>query len=87
MSEPETPQPLTRAEFEAGVKFYYSPHLKKFDDIDTYRKVKKEIHHKGKFYCHIQFTDDQGFVFIHYLFGHSNEFKVFFNNCYKSPYK
>jgi len=87
MSEKQPPQPITRTEFEAGVKFYYSPLLKKFDDIDTYRKAKNEIRHKGKFYCHIQYTDDEGFVFIHFIFGYANEFKVYFNNCYKSPYK
>ena len=87
MQEPEVPQPITRAEFEAGVKFYHSPKLNPYDYLDVFQKkidkyyiIDKDENH----YCNILSFDDEGFNFIHFIFGHANEFKVFFNNCYKS---
>lgn len=91
MPEPEVPQPITREEFEAGVKFYHSPQLKKFDDMDHYYKEESYIVESdciganNHYYCSIDEIEDDGFTFFKTIFGHPNEFKVFFNNCYKLP--
>lgn len=86
MAENETPQPITREEFEAGVKFYHSPKLQPYDYMETYYRTKEgfiAVSH-GNFYCSIQYIADDGFSCIHHIFGHPNEFKVLFKNCLKA---
>ncbi len=81
------PQPITLAEFVSGVEFYHSPKFKPFDDIDTYHRTRGGyiVDKYGNLYCSIQYIDNEGFSCIHYIFGHPNEFKVLFKNCFKLP--
>jgi len=95
MPENETPQPITREEFEAGVNFFvYS----KSDpmNIDTYNLKSIEmtgytsrciLDREKRFYCNIQKVEDDGFTFINYIFKFPVEGKVLFKNCFKTEFQ
>jgi len=88
----ETPQPITRAEFESGVKFFvYS----KFDPMntDTYNlecikmsdyTSRHILDRHKRIYCHIQKVEDDGFTFINFTFKFQTEGKILFEKCFKS---
>jgi len=83
----EQNQPITRKEFEAGVKFYHSL---KLDPIDKYSSYKRDplsciVDKFDKYHCNIQRIDEDGFHGMLAVFGRIYEFKVFFKNCYKVP--
>lgn len=85
MAQNETPQPITHAEFISGVEFYvpvaHDPYF-----LDSFRFCEQGyiLDKKGNYYCSVQYHDDDGFIFIHSIFGHLNEFKIYFNQCFKS---
>ena len=85
----ETLQPLTSAEFEAGVKFYYSPKLKPYDNLDVYQKSDTGciLDKKGKRYCDVQYVANDYFSIIYIVFGIVNQGIIHFENCYKSKNK
>ena len=87
MDESISGTPITRAEFEAGVKFYHSPKLNPFDELDIYQKNKEDysvLDKKSNFYCLIQFIDEKGFKVYQSTFGKSTEVIVLFKDCYKA---
>jgi len=87
MAENKTPQPLTRGEFEAGVKFCLKE--ENIPSVGWYMMVTLDkncriIEDKRKYmYCHIQYVEDDGFVFIQFIFHNKVEGKVFFKDCIK----
>jgi len=92
MEKNETPQPITLEEFKSGVEFFKYDKLDPMN-MDTYQlkdcsysnNIRRYIvDKKGNFYCHIQKVEDDGFTFIHYVFGFPVEGKVFFKNCFKT---
>jgi len=95
MPENETPQPITREEFEAGVNFFvYS----KFDPMntDTYNIESMEmtgytsryiVDKYKRLYCHIQKVEDDGFTFLNFTFKVQTEGKVLFKNCFKTEFQ
>jgi hypothetical protein len=90
MEENETLQPITRAEFEAGVVFFVRRKPAKYDFFDTFSLHEDHayiIDKKGNYYCSILYYDEEGFMFIHWVFGQKNEFKILFKNCFKVPKK
>jgi len=92
MLENETPQPITREEFEAGVEFFEYNKLDPMN-IETYRlkmfnypdSISRCILNRhNDFYCHIQKVEDDGFTFINFTFKYQTEGKILFKNCFKS---
>lgn len=86
MAKNETPQPLTKEEFEAGVEFYYSPSLQPYDYMDSYKKRPDGFieNKKGMPTCYALYIDNDGFKFIHYVFGHQITANILFSQCFKS---
>lgn len=88
MSESNLPQPITREEFEAGVKFYYSPKLHPYDYLYQYNYDLNigqiVVDRNDRHYCNIQTIDKNGFKIIKFIFQKSIEIKVLFKHCYKS---
>jgi len=87
MDNNETPQSITREEFEAGVSFYFMQELSLYSNFDTFSLHKNHDHiidKRGNYYCSILYYDNEGFRFIHYVFGRKNEFKIYFRQCFKS---
>ena len=95
METNETPQPITREEFEAGVEFFVS---NKLDPMNTDTYYLKDLKYPGRIYrwimdrhnnlyCHIQMIEDDGFTFINFTFSFQTEGKILFKNCYKSEYQ
>lgn len=90
MAKNETLQPITREEFEAGVKFYHNE-----GDLsclwDWYRLKNLEEHmriiedNRNCYYCGIERVEDDGFTFRKYSFGFGTAGKVLFKNCLKYP--
>lgn len=88
MAKTKLPQPITRAEFEAGECFYLNGIIT--TDIGPYKmvtisenvRVIKE--NKNNLYSHIQWIENEGFIFINYTFHVPVTGKVLFKNCFKS---
>lgn len=86
MAKNETPQPLTREEFEAGVEFYYSPDLGPYDDLDSYKKKPSGfiVDKYGRQICRLLGIEDDGFMIIHFVFHEKIEAKILFSQCFNS---
>ena len=89
MAQNETPQPITREEFEAGVKFCHNEgdlcSLWDWYRLKTLDKHMRIIEDKRNcYYCGIQRVEDDGFTFIKYSFNFKTEGKVLFKDCLKS---
>jgi len=86
MAKQDAQTPITEAEFKAGVTFFVVDKLDPYN-LDTYQVHKDGgyITHNGAYYCSILYSDDRGFMFWHSIFGHKNEFRVNFNQCFKAP--
>jgi len=79
MAKQNDPTPITRAEFEAGVKFYVigggAYKLKVINDTE----VIADQH--GFYYCQIISIDDISFEANVNIFGTMNHVQVLFKNC------
>lgn len=86
MEKNETPQPITREEFEAGVKFYYCNYngdFYQFEKIGDH--VMLIINKHDNCYASVQTIDSYGFNFIQFIFGVRAQGKILFKNCFKLP--
>jgi len=82
MAENETPQPITREEFEAGVKFYID------EDRDNFRATIRAndriiLNQHGSYYCLLNSVDEYGFTVSINIFGTMQQMIILFRNCKK----
>lgn len=87
MAQNETPQTITREEFEAGVKFYLKDELQnyKLEFVVLFEEKNLFIvDYNNRYYCSVESITDTGFQFGRYVFNHKITNTILFKDCIKS---
>lgn len=83
-TENETPQSITREEFEAGVKFKNDGATYNYEYLDMNDVTSQIICDVyDNYYCGIETINNLSFQISIYIFGHYVELEVLFENCFK----
>lgn len=82
MPENETPQPITREEFEAGVKFKNDGSAYNYE-LCGINKDPIICDKEDNYYCRVEQIDKHGFNVILFIFGNMVQLRVEFKNCFK----
>lgn len=84
MEEKKAPQPITRAEFEAGVKFFYNNNSSFYFFKTIGVNVSIITDRWNNYYASVRDIKNDGFNYATSIFGKVVRGKVLFKNCMKS---